>query len=60
MPTMMLASVSTEVQSNGRRSARFGGLLLGRLFSAPTKKKSAVDIVIAVTPRVLRSFADPA
>ncbi len=55
--TMMLASVSTEVQSNGRQGLPFlGGLpFIGRLFSAPTKESRQVDIVIAVTPRVLRA-----
>jgi general secretion pathway protein D len=57
--TMMLASVSTEVQSNGRQGLPvLGGLpFLGRLFSAPTKESRQVDIVIAVTPRVLRAPA---
>jgi len=55
--TMMLASVSTEVQSNGRQGLPvIGGLpFLGRLFTAPTKESRQVDIVIAVTPRVLRA-----
>lgn len=55
--TMMLASVSTEVQSNGRQGLPvLGGLpFIGRLFSAPTKESRQVDIVIAVTPRVLRA-----
>lgn len=57
--TMMLASVSTEVESNGRQGLPIlGGLpYLGRLFSAPTKENRQVDIVIAVTPRVLRAPA---
>jgi len=57
--TMMLASVSTEVQSNGRQGLPFlGGLpILGRLFTSPTKENRQVDIVIAVTPRVLRAPA---
>jgi len=55
--TMMLASVSTEVQSNGRQGLPYiSGLpLIGRLFTAPTKENRQVDIVIAVTPRVLRA-----
>ncbi|HJZ79157.1 MAG TPA: secretin N-terminal domain-containing protein [Pyrinomonadaceae bacterium] len=55
--TMMLASVSTEVQSNGRQGLPvIGGLpFIGRLFTAPTKESRQVDIVIAVTPRVLRA-----
>src|SRR6185436_3124217 len=57
--TMMLASVSTEVQSNGRQGLPFlSGLpILGRLFTSPTKENRQVDIVIAVTPRVLRAPA---
>ncbi len=57
--TMMLASVSTEVQSNGRQGLPFlGGLpILGRFFTSPTKENRQVDIVIAVTPRVLRAPA---
>jgi general secretion pathway protein D len=57
--TMMLASVSTEVQSNGRQGLPIlGGLpVLGRLFTSPTKESRQVDIVIAVTPRVLRAPA---
>lgn len=57
--TMMLASVSTEVQSNGRQGLPIlSGLpILGRFFSAPTKENRQVDIVISVTPRVLRAPA---
>lgn len=57
--TMMLASVSTEVQSNGRSGLPvLSGLpILGRFFSAPTKESRQVDIVISVTPRVLRAPA---
>ena len=57
--TMMLASVSTEVQSNGRQGLPvLGGLpVIGRLFTSPTKESRQVDIVIAVTPRVLRAPA---
>jgi general secretion pathway protein D len=55
--TMMLASVSTEVQSNGRSGLPIlGGLpFIGRFFTSPTKENRQVDIVIAVTPRVLRA-----
>ena len=55
--TMMLASVSTEVQSNGRQGLPIlGGLpIIGRFFTAPTKENRQVDIVISVTPRVLRA-----
>jgi general secretion pathway protein D len=57
--TMMLASVSQNVESVGRSGFPIlGGLpYLGRLFSAPTKNNRQVDIVIAVTPRVLRAPA---
>ena len=57
--TMMLASVSQDISSTGRRGLPIlSGLpILGRLFSAPTKNDRRVDIVIAVTPRVLRAPA---
>jgi general secretion pathway protein D len=57
--TMMLASVSQDVSSTGRRGLPIlSGLpILGRLFSAPTSNDRRVDIVIAVTPRVLRAPA---
>jgi general secretion pathway protein D len=57
--TMMLASVSTDVESNGRKGLPLLGLIpvLGRMFSTPTKDNRQVDIVIAVTPRVLRAPA---
>src|SRR5688572_11299971 len=57
--TMMLASVATDVQANGRQGIAILGLIpvLGRLFTAPTKDNRRIDIVIAVTPRVLRAPA---
>ena len=57
--TMMLASVSTNVESNGRKGLPLLGLIpvLGRMFSTPTKDNRQIDIVIAVTPRVLRAPA---
>lgn len=57
--TMMLASISTDVETRGRRGIAFiSGLpLIGRLFSAPTRDIRQVDIVISVTPRVLRAPA---
>jgi general secretion pathway protein D len=57
--TLLLASVAQDVESNGRAGLPFlGGLpLVGRLFSTPTKDNRRVDIVIAVTPRVLRAPA---
>src|SRR5207247_2197111 len=57
--TMMLASVSQDIQSTGRQGLPLLGLIpvLGRLFSSPTRDNRQVDIVIAVTPRVLRAPA---
>jgi len=57
--TMMLASVSQDIQSTGRQGLPLiSGLpLVGRLFSSPTRDNRNVDIVIAVTPRVLRAPA---
>ena len=57
--TMMLASVSQDVQTNGRQGLPIlGGLpFLGRLFTSPTRDNRTIDIVIAVTPRVLRAPA---
>jgi general secretion pathway protein D len=55
--TMMLASVSTDVATNGRAGLPFlGGLpILGRFFTSPTRDNRTIDIVISVTPRVLRA-----
>lgn len=57
--TMMLASVSTDVATNGRQGLPvLGGLpFLGRFFTSPTKDNRTIDIVISVTPRVLRAPA---
>jgi general secretion pathway protein D len=57
--TMMLASVAQDIESNGRKGLPILGLVpvLGRLFTAPTRDNRTVDIVIAVTPRVLRAPA---
>lgn len=57
--TMMLASVAQDTQSSGRRGLPLLGLIpiLGRLFTSPTRNNVQVDIVIAVTPRVLRAPA---
>ncbi|HJU55401.1 MAG TPA: secretin N-terminal domain-containing protein [Pyrinomonadaceae bacterium] len=57
--TMMLASVAQDTQSNGRRGLPLLGLIpvLGRLFTSPTRNNTQIDIVIAVTPRVLRAPA---
>ena len=55
----MLASVSQDVQTNGRAGLPFlGGLpILGRFFTSPTRDNRQIDIVISVTPRVLRAAA---
>ena len=57
--TMMLASVAQDVQTSGRRGLPVLGLIpvLGRLFTSPTRDNRQVDIVIAVTPKVLRAPA---
>ncbi|MEP6820382.1 MAG: secretin N-terminal domain-containing protein, partial [bacterium] len=57
--TMMLASVAQDIQATGRRGLPIlSGLpIVGRLFSSPTNDKRRIDIVIAVTPRVLRAPA---
>lgn len=57
--TMMLASVSQDVQANGKQGLPVLGLIpvLGRLFTSPTRDNRQIDIVIAVTPRVLRAPA---
>jgi general secretion pathway protein D len=57
--TMMLASVSTDVATTGRAGLPFlGGLpILGRFFTSPTRDNRQIDIVISVTPRVLRAPA---
>lgn len=57
--TMMLASVSTDVATNGRAGLPvLSGLpILGRFFTSPTRDNRTIDIVISVTPRVLRAPA---
>lgn len=57
--TMMLASVAQNRASDGRAGLPFVSALpvLGRLFTSPRKANDQVDIVIAVTPRVLRAPA---
>ncbi|HYV83317.1 MAG TPA: secretin N-terminal domain-containing protein [Pyrinomonadaceae bacterium] len=57
--TMMLASVSQDVATNGRAGLPvLGGLpILGRFFTSPTRDNRTIDIVISVTPRVLRAPA---
>lgn len=55
--TMMLASVAQDRKSNSRSGIPLLGLIpiLGRLFSTPSVGNTKTDIVIAVTPRVLRA-----
>jgi len=57
--TLLLASAASNVESNGREGLPLLGLIpiLGRLFTAPTRNNRQVDIVIAVTPRVIRAPA---
>lgn len=57
--TLLLASVAQGKESNGRSGLPLLGLIpiLGRLFTAPTKDNQQVDVVIAVTPRVIRAPA---
>jgi general secretion pathway protein D len=55
--TLLLASVASNSQSDSRTSLPILGLIpvLGHLFTAPTNKNAQLDIVIAVTPRVIRA-----
>ncbi len=55
--TMMIASVAQNMQSRGRQGLPLLGLLpiLGRAFTAPRNSDSHTDIVIAVTPHVMRA-----
>ncbi len=55
--TLMIASVMQDKQSDGRRGVPVLGLIpvLGRLFATPTKSSNNSDIVVTVTPRVLRA-----
>ncbi len=57
--TLLLASVAQGVESKGRTGLPLLGLIpiLGRLFTAPTRDNRQVDIVIAITPRVIRAPA---
>ena len=56
---LLLASVAQNVESNGRQGLPLLGLIpiLGRFFTAPTRDNRQVDIVIAITPRVIRAPA---
>jgi general secretion pathway protein D len=55
--TLMIASVAQNQQSRGRQGLPVLGLVpvLGNLFSTPTRENSQSDIVIAVTPHVMRA-----
>ena len=55
--TMMLASVASNIESTGRKGLPLLGLIpvLGRLFTSPTRDDRQIDVVITVTPRVLRA-----
>lgn len=55
--TLLLASVAQNQESDGRTGLPLLGLIpiIGRLFTAPVKDNRQVDIVIAVTPRVIRA-----
>lgn len=57
--TLLLASVAQNTESNGRQGLPIVGLIpiIGHLFSAPKKNNRQVDIVIAITPRVIRAPA---
>ncbi len=57
--TLLLASVAQNTESNGRTGLPLLGLIpiIGRLFTAPKKDNRQTDIVIAVTPRVIRAPA---
>jgi general secretion pathway protein D len=57
--TLLLASVAQNTESRGRQGLPLLGLIpiIGRLFTAPTRDNRQVDIVIAVTPRVIRAPA---
>ncbi|HVQ55742.1 MAG TPA: secretin N-terminal domain-containing protein [Pyrinomonadaceae bacterium] len=55
--TLLLASVAQGNESVGRQGLPVLGWIpiIGRLFATPTRDRNNVDIVIAVTPRVLRA-----
>ena len=57
--TLLLASVAQGTESKGKQGLPLLGLIpiLGRLFTAPTRNNTQIDIVIAVTPRVIRAPA---
>jgi general secretion pathway protein D len=55
--TMMIASIAQDRQTDGRAGLPLVGLIpiLGRLFTTPKKENNNSDIVITMTPRVLRA-----
>ncbi|HEX8069603.1 MAG TPA: secretin N-terminal domain-containing protein [Pyrinomonadaceae bacterium] len=55
--TMMIASVAQNQQSRGRQGLPVLGLVpvLGQFFTAPRRNDQQTDIIIAVTPHVLRA-----
>lgn len=57
--TLLLASVAQNSEAKGKAGLPLLGLIpiIGRLFTAPTRDNRQVDIVIAVTPRVIRAPA---
>ncbi len=57
--TLLLASVAQDSEASGRQGLPLLGLIpiIGRLFTAPTRDNRQIDIVIAVTPRVIRAPA---
>jgi len=57
--TLLLASVAQGVETKSRTGLPLIGLIpiIGRLFTAPINDNRQVDIVIAVTPRVIRAPA---
>jgi general secretion pathway protein D len=57
--TMMIASISQSLQSRTKSGLPLVGLVpvLGRLFTAPSNSDAQTDIVVAVTPHVVRAPA---
>jgi general secretion pathway protein D len=55
--TMMIASIAQDSEKNGRTGLPLLGLIpiLGRLFTAPRRDNTTSDVVITMTPRVLRA-----
>lgn len=55
--TLMLASVARDRQAGGRQGIPLLGLIpiLGRLISTPVRDNRKFDVVIAITPRVIRA-----